>query len=344
VTETEIKRDRDVIEAAADVWQCDEHACVELKSGGRHQDEVAFMFQADAEFAAQARTRWPAALDALEEQKRLVKSWKEIFRRLDGNDYAEHLELLRVELDHQHGCVRHYMERSDRLANVGRVMRTRIADVADNLLGLQEVVESIELLDRVEAGGLQMRLGRDQLKAENERLAEEVAEFGSMAYLRVARLAEAWKEAALNHGVARTVAIEAARKLEQEGAQRCGHCKKSKTPEGHDGCLGTLPGDVMNACCGHGEKVGAYIQYGTEGENGRWTETGRIADEEALAEFEGLGVGPEPAQKSAESILSLSAEGSCCGHCFGGLAESDAVEVWYCRECLAKIEQEGKEL
>lgn len=40
----------------------------------------------------------------------------------------------------------------------------------------------------------------------------------------------------------------------------CGHCGKSSTNEGHDGCLGTLS-DVMNACCGHGESNDAYIQY-----------------------------------------------------------------------------------
>lgn len=40
----------------------------------------------------------------------------------------------------------------------------------------------------------------------------------------------------------------------------CGHCGKSNTKEGHDGCIGTLPG-VMNACCGHGESGEAYIQY-----------------------------------------------------------------------------------
>ena len=39
----------------------------------------------------------------------------------------------------------------------------------------------------------------------------------------------------------------------------CGHCYKRNTPEGHDGCLGTLPG-VANACCGHGAVEEAYIQ------------------------------------------------------------------------------------
>lgn len=42
----------------------------------------------------------------------------------------------------------------------------------------------------------------------------------------------------------------------------CGHCGKGRTAEGHDGCLGTLPG-VMNACCGHGIEGEAYIQFWT---------------------------------------------------------------------------------
>ena len=40
----------------------------------------------------------------------------------------------------------------------------------------------------------------------------------------------------------------------------CGHCGKSNTQDGHDGCLGTLPG-LMNACCGHGENAKAYAQF-----------------------------------------------------------------------------------
>lgn len=41
----------------------------------------------------------------------------------------------------------------------------------------------------------------------------------------------------------------------------CDHCWLGPTPEGHDGCLGTLPGPIMNACCGHGNSSQAYIQY-----------------------------------------------------------------------------------
>jgi hypothetical protein len=40
----------------------------------------------------------------------------------------------------------------------------------------------------------------------------------------------------------------------------CGFCNLPNTEEGHDGCLGILP-EVMNACCGHGNTLVAYIQY-----------------------------------------------------------------------------------
>lgn len=40
----------------------------------------------------------------------------------------------------------------------------------------------------------------------------------------------------------------------------CGFCWEFETAEGHDHCLGTLPG-VMNACCGHGDVTEAYVQF-----------------------------------------------------------------------------------
>lgn len=40
----------------------------------------------------------------------------------------------------------------------------------------------------------------------------------------------------------------------------CGHCGLRNTADGHDGCLGTLPG-VTNACCGHGNETDAYVQF-----------------------------------------------------------------------------------
>ena len=42
--------------------------------------------------------------------------------------------------------------------------------------------------------------------------------------------------------------------------RKCGHCNKPSTPEGHDPCIGTLPG-VINACCGHGDDDQAYVQH-----------------------------------------------------------------------------------
>jgi len=60
----------------------------------------------------------------------------------------------------------------------------------------------------------------------------------------------------------------------------CAKCKKCPTKEGHDGCLGTLPGKIMNACCGHGDDGCAYIQYwGEDGNGGK-----RIAGLEAISE------------------------------------------------------------
>jgi len=48
--------------------------------------------------------------------------------------------------------------------------------------------------------------------------------------------------------------------ISQDPSRPCGECGLGITPEGHDGCLGTLPG-VLNACCGHGDESDAYIQY-----------------------------------------------------------------------------------
>ena len=44
----------------------------------------------------------------------------------------------------------------------------------------------------------------------------------------------------------------------------CGHCGQHNTPEGHDACLGELPG-VANACCGHGSIEEAYVQFSSGG-------------------------------------------------------------------------------
>ena len=38
----------------------------------------------------------------------------------------------------------------------------------------------------------------------------------------------------------------------------CAQCGQASTIEGHDACLGELPG-VVNACCGHGDEWKAYV-------------------------------------------------------------------------------------
>lgn len=42
--------------------------------------------------------------------------------------------------------------------------------------------------------------------------------------------------------------------------RKCEYCRKDNTIEGHDACLGTLPG-LMNACCGHGNVSEAFVQF-----------------------------------------------------------------------------------
>lgn len=44
----------------------------------------------------------------------------------------------------------------------------------------------------------------------------------------------------------------------------CGHCRRPNRPDGHDACLGELAA-VMNACCGHGDPAGAYVQISIGG-------------------------------------------------------------------------------
>lgn len=41
----------------------------------------------------------------------------------------------------------------------------------------------------------------------------------------------------------------------------CGHCGLKRHPDGYDGCIGELEGNVANACCGHGGIRGPYVQF-----------------------------------------------------------------------------------
>lgn len=42
----------------------------------------------------------------------------------------------------------------------------------------------------------------------------------------------------------------------------CGECGLYPTPEGHDPCLGELPG-VVSACCGHGQTKESWVRFET---------------------------------------------------------------------------------
>jgi hypothetical protein len=48
--------------------------------------------------------------------------------------------------------------------------------------------------------------------------------------------------------------------VREERNRMCGVCGESNTIEGHDACIGSLPG-VSNACCGHGWIGDAYVQF-----------------------------------------------------------------------------------
>lgn len=49
-------------------------------------------------------------------------------------------------------------------------------------------------------------------------------------------------------------------KVSDNPNRACRYCGLSNTKEGHDGCLGELPG-LMNACCGHGNLNETYVQF-----------------------------------------------------------------------------------
>ncbi len=67
----------------------------------------------------------------------------------------------------------------------------------------------------------------------------------------------------------------------KDPARACGHCGLAVTAEGHDGCLGEVPG-VVNACCGHGVESEAYVVLAA-GE--------RLAGADAVAWFAGESLG-----------------------------------------------------
>lgn len=58
------------------------------------------------------------------------------------------------------------------------------------------------------------------------------------------------------------VYADTGRPVADDPNRACRECGVPNTPEGHDPCLGTLPG-VANACCGHGDPSAAYVQLST---------------------------------------------------------------------------------
>lgn len=48
--------------------------------------------------------------------------------------------------------------------------------------------------------------------------------------------------------------------MNRRASDKCPRCFECPTKEGHDSCLGTLM-RLMNACCGHGDDAGAYVQF-----------------------------------------------------------------------------------
>lgn len=75
---------------------------------------------------------------------------------------------------------------------------------------------------------------------------------------RVASDGDRWR----GHPIAETddgwVYTDTGAPVAAEPDRRCGHCGLPNRADGHDACLGEIPG-VMNACCGHGGP-GAYVQ------------------------------------------------------------------------------------
>jgi len=56
------------------------------------------------------------------------------------------------------------------------------------------------------------------------------------------------------------VYVDTLKPLGDGKGRACIRCGKMPTPEGHDACLGTLFGDVVSACCGHGLEP-PYIMF-----------------------------------------------------------------------------------
>ena len=112
----------------------------------------------------------------------------------------------------------------------------------------------------------------------------------------------------------------------------CGKCGLPFTPEGHDGCLGTLPG-VMNACCGHGCTESAYVQFW----NGE-----RLSGKAAINTMNAMKDSFLETIEIMSNGAYTSPEGLCaeCGEVMPVQAISDE---GYCQDCIALFDNEQAE-
>lgn len=68
-----------------------------------------------------------------------------------------------------------------------------------------------------------------------------------------------WRGHAIEERGGKWVYADTGTAVAEEPARPCGSCGLPNRTDGHDACLGELPG-VMNACCGHGQVSDAYVQ------------------------------------------------------------------------------------
>jgi hypothetical protein len=62
-----------------------------------------------------------------------------------------------------------------------------------------------------------------------------------------------------NPGGSITLSYSDGEKADMRDIRPCPNCGMKRTKEGHDPCIGELPG-VKNACCGHGTELG-YVAF-----------------------------------------------------------------------------------
>jgi hypothetical protein len=69
-----------------------------------------------------------------------------------------------------------------------------------------------------------------------------------------------WRGHEITHDGTRWIYADTCQPVSENKERPCGHCGRPNRADGHDACLGELPG-VLNACCGHGVAAEAFVQY-----------------------------------------------------------------------------------